>query len=134
MKTTQVTPYSPLANSTVQAANGINYAYRDTGSHDGTVPMVLLQHFRGNLDYWDPALIDALAQCRRAITFDNAGVAARTVSPGRGCRGVPDVGFHRSDGACVARAGSRVVNNDGQRAHRRGLGRQPQAPASSTPR
>ena len=25
------------------------------------MPLVLLQHFRGNLDNWDPALIDALA-------------------------------------------------------------------------
>jgi len=35
---------------------------------------VLLQHFRGNLDSWDPALIDALATGRRVVTFDNAGV------------------------------------------------------------
>jgi pimeloyl-ACP methyl ester carboxylesterase len=39
------------------------------------VPLVLFQHFRGNLDNWDPALIDALASTRRVITFDNAGVA-----------------------------------------------------------
>jgi len=32
----------------VSAANGINYAYREFG--DGPVPVVLLQHFRGNLD------------------------------------------------------------------------------------
>lgn len=74
MKTTEVTPYAGLTNSTVQAANGISYASRDTGGHGGTVPLVLLQHFRGNLDYWDHALIDALAQSHRAITFDNAGV------------------------------------------------------------
>jgi pimeloyl-ACP methyl ester carboxylesterase len=42
------------------------------------VPLVLLQHFRGNLDNWDPALIDALAAERRVITFDNVGVAATT--------------------------------------------------------
>ena len=36
----------------------------------------MLQHFRGNLDNWDPALIDALAHGRRVITFDNRGVAA----------------------------------------------------------
>jgi pimeloyl-ACP methyl ester carboxylesterase len=39
---------------------------------------VLLQHFRGNLDNWDPALVDALAQSRRVITFDNAGVGRST--------------------------------------------------------
>jgi pimeloyl-ACP methyl ester carboxylesterase len=76
MTTTHVTPYSAVPNSTVQAANGISYAYRDTGGREGTVPLVLLQHFRGNLDSWDPALIDALAQSRRVITFDNAGVGS----------------------------------------------------------
>jgi pimeloyl-ACP methyl ester carboxylesterase len=40
--------------------------------------LVLLQHFRGNLDNWDPALIDALASARRVITFDNAGVGGST--------------------------------------------------------
>ena len=35
---------------------------------------MLLQHFRGNLDSWDPALVDALARSRRVITFDYAGV------------------------------------------------------------
>ena len=64
--------YSGLTNKLVSAGNGIDYAYRDTGS--GGVPLVLLQHFRGNLDNWDPALIDALASTRRVVTFDNAGV------------------------------------------------------------
>ena len=45
---------------------------------DSDVPLVLLQHFRGNLDNWDPALIDALAADRRVITFDNVGVGATT--------------------------------------------------------
>jgi len=62
--------------SRVAADNGIEYAYRDTG--DSAVPLVLLQHFRGNLDNWDPALVDALAVERRVITFDNVGVAATT--------------------------------------------------------
>jgi pimeloyl-ACP methyl ester carboxylesterase len=71
--------YSELANETIKAANGIDYAYRDTGGtgdgqSEGGLPLVLLQHFRGNLDNWDPALIDALAATRRVITFDNAGV------------------------------------------------------------
>ena len=69
--------YAALANETVTAANGIGYACRDTGG--GAPPLVLLQHFRGNLDNWDPALIDALAASRRVVTFDNAGVGG---SPG----------------------------------------------------
>jgi pimeloyl-ACP methyl ester carboxylesterase len=60
----------------VTADNAINYAYRDLGESE--VPLVLLQHFRGNLDNWDPALMDALAGDRRVVTFDNVGVAATT--------------------------------------------------------
>ena len=80
-----------LANKLVSAANGIDYAYRDTGpGASGGLPLVLLQHFRGNLDNWDPALIDALASTRRVIAFDNSGpsgrhrlrrAAARSTSP-----------------------------------------------------
>ncbi|MGH3174404.1 MAG: alpha/beta fold hydrolase [Streptosporangiaceae bacterium] len=71
--------YSELANATVSAANGIDYAYRDTGGgREGAPPLILLQHFRGNLDSWDPALIDALAAARRVITFDNVGVGGST--------------------------------------------------------
>jgi pimeloyl-ACP methyl ester carboxylesterase len=66
--------YQQAANKFVTAANGIEYAYRETGS--GGVPLVLLIHFRGNLDNWDPALVDALASNRRVVAFDNAGVGA----------------------------------------------------------
>src|SRR3954453_13861125 len=62
----------------VTAGNAIEYAYRDFGEAD--VALVLLQHFRGNLDNWDPALIDALAADRRVVTFDNVGVGASTGS------------------------------------------------------
>jgi len=72
-------PYSALPNKLVSGANGIDYAYRDIGqAASGAVPLILLQHFRGNLDNWDPALIDALASARRVITFDNAGVGGST--------------------------------------------------------
>ncbi|HME63297.1 MAG TPA: hypothetical protein VKG61_00215, partial [Streptosporangiaceae bacterium] len=69
--------YSELPNTLVSAANSVDYAYRDTGPCDG-VPLVLLQHFRGNLDNWDPALIDALSADRRVVTFDYAGVGGST--------------------------------------------------------
>ena len=68
--------YSEAPNQMVSAAIGIDYAYRQLG--DGAVPLVLLQHFRGNLDNWDPALVDALASNRRVVTFDNVGVGAST--------------------------------------------------------
>jgi len=60
----------------VAADNGIEYAYRELGA--GDVPLVLFQHFRGNLDNWDPALIDDLAAQRRVVTFDNVGVGGTT--------------------------------------------------------
>jgi pimeloyl-ACP methyl ester carboxylesterase len=42
------------------------------------VPLVLLQHSRGNLGNWDPALVDALVATRHVVTFDNAGVGGST--------------------------------------------------------
>ena len=66
--------YGSASTLRVTADNAIEYAYRELG--DGDVPLVLLQHFRGNLDNWDPALIDALAAERRVVTFDNVGVGA----------------------------------------------------------
>jgi pimeloyl-ACP methyl ester carboxylesterase len=68
--------YGEAAIQRIAAANGIEYAYRDVG--EGDVPLVLLQHFRGNLDNWDPVLVDALASSRRVVTFDNTGVGATT--------------------------------------------------------
>jgi pimeloyl-ACP methyl ester carboxylesterase len=66
--------YADATTQRVSADSGIEYAYRDLGESE--VPLVLLQHFRGNLDNWDPALVDALAAKRRVVTFDNVGVAA----------------------------------------------------------
>jgi pimeloyl-ACP methyl ester carboxylesterase len=68
--------YSQASNRRVLAANGVEYAYRQLGQ--GDIPLVLLQHFRGNLDNWDPALIDAFAARHRVVTFDNVGVGATT--------------------------------------------------------
>jgi pimeloyl-ACP methyl ester carboxylesterase len=41
----------------------------------------LLQHFRGNLDNWDPALTDALAAQREVMLVDYAGVGSSTGEP-----------------------------------------------------
>jgi pimeloyl-ACP methyl ester carboxylesterase len=71
------TGYTNASTKQVVAADGATeYAYREIG--EGDVPLVLLQHFRGNLDNWDPALVDALAADRRVVTFDNVGVGATT--------------------------------------------------------
>src|SRR5215467_3165899 len=68
--------YADTSIRRITAGNEVEYAYRDLGS--GDVPLVLLQHFRGNLDNWDPALVDELAAERRVLAFDNAGVGATT--------------------------------------------------------
>jgi pimeloyl-ACP methyl ester carboxylesterase len=78
MSATATVGYTGASTQRVTADNAIEYAYRDLGA--GDVPLVLLQHFRGNLDNWDPALVDALAADRRVITFDNVGVGATTGS------------------------------------------------------
>ena len=68
--------YSDATTRRITADNAIEYAYRELGESE--VPLVLLQHFRGNLDNWDPALVDALAADRSVVTFDNVGVGATT--------------------------------------------------------
>ena len=56
-------------------ANGIRFAYRRFGKTAG-VPLVFNPHILGNLDSWDPAVTDGLAQGREVILFNNAGVAS----------------------------------------------------------
>jgi pimeloyl-ACP methyl ester carboxylesterase len=66
-------------NRCVEAANGVEFAYRQFGRTDGAaLPLVCLQHFRGNLDNWDPALVDAISEQREVILFDNTGVGGST--------------------------------------------------------
>jgi pimeloyl-ACP methyl ester carboxylesterase len=73
--TASLASFVDAENQVLSAPNGVDYAYRVTGASSAR-PLVTLQHFRGNLDNWDPALIDALARDRRVITFDNRGVGA----------------------------------------------------------
>jgi pimeloyl-ACP methyl ester carboxylesterase len=65
----------------VEAA-GVVFAYRRFG-RSAELPLVMLQHFRGNLDNWDPALTDALAAEREVILVDYAGVGSSTGEPSR---------------------------------------------------
>jgi len=73
---TDATKYIDALTERVHGENGVEYAYRDVGR--GDLPLVLLQHFRGNLDNWDPALVDALVAGRRVVTFNNVGVGSTT--------------------------------------------------------
>lgn len=72
-----MTSYLDVPTSTALGDNGISYSYRQFGNASAR-PLVLLQHFRGNLDNWDPALLDALARDRVVVAFDNTGVGSST--------------------------------------------------------
>jgi pimeloyl-ACP methyl ester carboxylesterase len=54
---------------------GFRFAYRCFGKRGG-VPLVFNQHFRGTMDYWDPAVTDGLAKSREVILFNNAGISS----------------------------------------------------------
>jgi pimeloyl-ACP methyl ester carboxylesterase len=57
----------------------VSFVYRRFGNEGAAVPaLVMLQHFRGNLDSWDPALVDRLGQDREVILLDNRGVGGST--------------------------------------------------------
>ena len=79
MITTEITALT-APTQFARAADGVTYAYRRFGKA-GDVPLLMLQHFRGNLDNWDPALIDALAADREVILVDYAGVSSSAGQP-----------------------------------------------------
>jgi pimeloyl-ACP methyl ester carboxylesterase len=57
----------------------VSFVYRRFGNARAAAPpLVMLQHFRGNLDSWDPALVDRLAQDREVILVNNRGVGGST--------------------------------------------------------
>jgi pimeloyl-ACP methyl ester carboxylesterase len=64
--------YAAAPNLRVSAANGVDYVYRRIGA--SARPLVLFQHFRGNLDNWDAAFVDRLAASHDVVAFDNTGV------------------------------------------------------------
>ncbi|KIW24508.1 uncharacterized protein PV07_10219 [Cladophialophora immunda] len=70
---------SDYATAPVQIlrVNNSTFAYRlfGTSKQEDDVPLLLPTHFRSRLDFWDPALIDALASQRRLLLLDNHGSA-----------------------------------------------------------
>ena len=60
-------------------ASGIRFAYRRFGNTQGR-PIVLNQHFKGTMDYWDPAVTDGLARTREVWRrASSAGLGLRRV-------------------------------------------------------
>src|SRR3954463_3684064 len=67
------------AENLSQEVGDVSFVYRRFGNERAAIPaLVMLQHFRGNLDSWDPALVDRLAQEREVILLDNRGVGGST--------------------------------------------------------
>jgi pimeloyl-ACP methyl ester carboxylesterase len=66
-----------IAPTRFAQVGGSRFVYRRFGNPVRT-PVVLLQHFMGNLDNYDPAITDALAAGREVILTDNAGVGLST--------------------------------------------------------
>lgn len=56
-------------------ANDVKFSYRTLGPKSGT-PLILLQHFTGTMDSWDPSVVNALAKSRTVVVFNNRGVGA----------------------------------------------------------
>jgi hypothetical protein len=99
------------------SVGGVDLAYRELGPKAG-VPVIFLVHLAGNLDNWDPRVVDGIAARHRVFTFDNRGVGASTgktvgvENPDSSCRGsvilvdqpskhVPPADFSRADGLPV---------------------------------
>jgi pimeloyl-ACP methyl ester carboxylesterase len=76
------TPLSPVDSALFSKTRSIDvgeerFVYRRFGDAASEAPpLVCLQHFRGNLDNWDPSLVDRLAVDREVILVDNRGVGA----------------------------------------------------------
>lgn len=69
-------PGAVLAPNLFVDVPGRRLAYRSIGTGR---PIVLCTRFRGTMDVWDPAFLDALAaEGLRAITFDYSGLGLST--------------------------------------------------------
>ena len=77
MSTLTIVPSNVTAPTQFLQVKNETYAYRRFGG-GAAHPLVLLQHFTGTLDNWDPAVTDALASGREVILFDNAGIGHST--------------------------------------------------------
>jgi pimeloyl-ACP methyl ester carboxylesterase len=58
----------------------IEIAYRIFGQPGDGVPLLLIMGYGGLMEMWPPAIVEALAQTRRVIVFDNRGMGYTTSS------------------------------------------------------
>jgi hypothetical protein len=103
----------PLAWScelVVAAANGVNYAYRTIGGGDGGPALVLLQHFRGNLDNWNPAFSIG-SFVAREITLTRPALVRRLILASSAPQGA--AGMHGWAPEVIGAVGQPAPNPDG---------------------
>lgn len=73
----------PAPNQYVEAG-GIKFSYRiidATSGKSSAIPLLMLIHFTGTMDYWDPAVVNGLAKERPVIVFNNRGIGRTSGSP-----------------------------------------------------
>ncbi|MFZ3193149.1 MAG: alpha/beta hydrolase, partial [Moraxellaceae bacterium] len=86
--------------------DGAQFAYRRWGNTDsGQPPIVLLQHFRGGMDHWDPLMTDGLAKSREVILLNGRGVASSNGAPRTRIEDMAD-----DAAACVRALGLRQID------------------------
>jgi pimeloyl-ACP methyl ester carboxylesterase len=73
---------------TVDGASA-RFTYRRLGQQGG-VPLVLVQRFRGTIDWWDPEFLDYLSAERDVILFDNVGIGYTSGDPRDSVEGFAD--------------------------------------------
>ncbi len=71
------------------AGPSATFAYRRIGPRGG-IPLLLLNRFRGTIDWWDPELLDHLAAEHDVIVFDDIGVGYSTGTPRDSVEGFAD--------------------------------------------
>jgi pimeloyl-ACP methyl ester carboxylesterase len=64
-----------IAKTKFVETGGRKIAYRSIGRG---LPIILVNRFRGNLDTWDPAFLDALASNFNVTTIDYSGIGLST--------------------------------------------------------
>jgi pimeloyl-ACP methyl ester carboxylesterase len=71
----RILPNATNSQNQFVEVNGKKLVYRSIGEGE---PIILCQRFRGNMDDWDPAFIDALAKQYNVIIFDYSGFGLST--------------------------------------------------------
>jgi pimeloyl-ACP methyl ester carboxylesterase len=71
----RILPTAVNSQNQFAEVNGKKIVYRSIGEGE---PIILCQRFRGNMDDWDPAFLDALAKHYSVIIFDYSGFGLST--------------------------------------------------------